>query len=284
MSPEERQLLTGLFDRIKTVANNPRDREAETLIAEAVKVQPYAPYLMAQTVLVQEQALSAANERLQQLEAEVQALKQQVEQQPAQSGGFLSGLGSLFGGGVPPRPSNPPPPYPGAPNNNPGPNNPSPWGRPPQAQAPQPSQAGWSQQPGYAQPPQAGPWGAAPPPNLGPGQGGGFLKGALGAAAGVAGGVLLADSIKGLFGGHNSNLGIGSGLGNLGTGGLGSSAGLGENQGGGETIINNYYGSDAPYQQADSWQDGDHYPEDTQNASDYGGDYDNSGDDDSYDV
>ena len=44
---------------------------------------------------------------------------------------------------------------------------------------------------------------------------GGFLRGALGAAAGVAGGMLLANSIRGLFDhGNNRNdqLGIGGGL------------------------------------------------------------------------
>ncbi len=53
MSPEERQLLIGLFDRVRGAAANPRDREAEALIDDAVRAQPYAPYLLAQTVLVQ---------------------------------------------------------------------------------------------------------------------------------------------------------------------------------------------------------------------------------------
>jgi hypothetical protein len=45
--------------------------------------------------------------------------------------------------------------------------------------------------------------------------GGGFLQGALGAAAGVAGGMLLANSISSLFSHHgNNSLGIGSGFGN----------------------------------------------------------------------
>ena len=112
MSPEERQLLTGLFDRIRGAANAPRDQEAEALIQDATRAQPYAPYLLAQTVLVQDQALRAANDRLQDLEGKVKDLESQAASAP-RSGGFLGGLGSLFGGGAPPpRPSAPPPPPP----------------------------------------------------------------------------------------------------------------------------------------------------------------------------
>jgi uncharacterized protein len=49
---------------------------------------------MAQTIVVQEQALSAAHGRIQQLE-------QELASRPAGGGGFLSGL---FGGGQQPRP------------------------------------------------------------------------------------------------------------------------------------------------------------------------------------
>jgi len=203
MSPEERQLLTGLFDRTRSAAGAPRDSEAETLIADQVRSQPYIPYLLAQAVIVQEQALKAANDKLQELQAKVQELEQhQPGRPPAPAGsGFLSGLGSLFGASSDPQ-------------RGPAPGAPGPWGQPAQGYG----------QPNYAQPPQSqSPWGPAAP------QAGGFLKGALGAAAGVAGGVLLADSIRGLFGGHNNGLGIGSGFG----GGFG--------QPGGETVVNNYY-------------------------------------------
>lgn len=202
MSPEERQLLAGLFERTRSASSGQRDQEAETFINEQLKSQPAAPYLLAQTVLVQDQALQAANQRLQELESRVHEL----ESRPQQSGGFLGGL---FGGAgrqaPPPRPASPPPGYgqPAYPPQQQG----GPWGAGPAGGA------------GYAQP------GYAPPPQQ---QSGGFLKGALGAAAGVAGGVLLADSIRGLFhgGGAGNQLGIGSGL----------------EHGGGGTVINNYYG------------------------------------------
>jgi uncharacterized protein len=274
MSPEERQLLTGLFDRIRGAANTPRDQEAEALIQDATKAQPYAPYFLAQTVLVQDQALRAANDRLQELEGKVKDLEGQAASGP-RPGGFLSGLGSLFGGSGPSSTPRAPAPPPG--------------GR-------------WSQSPpqsAWQHPPQGYP-GAAPGPWGGQGgsPGGGFLTGALGTAAGVAGGVLLADSIRGLFAGHNNPLGIGSGFGGMGPG-------LG-----GETVINNYYDSggqslsqqdaaqdaqqdaadDAQqYAQQDAQQDADQDQDDIQDASDYGsddfgsGDF-GSGDDGSYDV
>ena len=223
MSPEERQLLQGLFDRMRPNASNFRDREAEQLIADSVRQQPYAPYLLAQTVIVQDQALQAANDRLQQLEHHVQELEQR--QQPQGGGGFLS---SIFGGGSQ-QPLTP-------------------------SRAPMWNQGGAApnyQQQGYAPPPppqQGGPWGGQPQQ----GGGGGFLHGALGTAAGVAGGVLAADAIGSLFrSGHaGGGLGIASGVPGFGGGS------------GNETVVNNYYGDNDPAQansaanaQQDSSQD-----------------------------
>ena len=138
MSPEERQLLTGLFDRIRASANTPRDPEAEALIANAVKAQPYAPYFLAQAVIVQNQALEAANQKLNELQAQLES--QQPQQGQPAGGGFLSSLGSIFGGGpsAPPEPPRPQQPLPGGP-----------WGQSPQAQAPR----SYPPQPSY--PPQA---------------------------------------------------------------------------------------------------------------------------------
>jgi hypothetical protein len=273
MSPEERQLLTGLFDRIRGASTTPRDQEAEGLIQDATKAQPYAPYFLAQTVLVQDQALRAANDRLQELEDKVKEFESRAASGP-RPGGFLSGLGTLFGASGPSSVPRAAPPPSGR------------WG-----QSPPPSpQGGWQQPPpGYAPP------GAAPGPWSGQGgnQGSGFLTGALGTAAGVAGGVLLADSIRGLFAGHNNSLGIGSGFGGMSPGGFG-----------GETIVNNYYGSDGQslsqqdaaqdaqqdaaddaqqYAKQDAQQDADQDQDDIQDASDYGSDDFGSGDDDGSD-
>lgn len=245
MSPEERQLLAGLFERTRSAAGAQRDQEAENFITEQVKSQPAAPYLLAQTVLVQDQALQAANQRLQELENRVHEL----ESRPQQSGGFLGGL---FGGGArqapPQRPSTPPPGY-GQPAYPPQQQQGGPWGAGPAGGAPPYAQPGYAPQ----QPQQP--------------QGGGFLKGALGTAAGVAGGVLLADSIRGLFhggGGAGNQLGIGSGFEHAG--------------GGGETVINNYYGDQGGAYPDAGYDDPGQGGPDIQNA-DYTDDSGFSGDD-----
>jgi hypothetical protein len=69
MQAEERDLITGLFDRLRPFDSQPRDPEAERLIANLVSGQPSTAYLLTQTVLVQEQALKAAQERIAELEA-----------------------------------------------------------------------------------------------------------------------------------------------------------------------------------------------------------------------
>lgn len=82
MQSEERELITGLFGRLQPFESQPRDGEAEALIKDLAARQPAAPYLLVQTVLVQEQALKAAQERIAELEAKGGAA-------PAASSGFL---------------------------------------------------------------------------------------------------------------------------------------------------------------------------------------------------
>jgi hypothetical protein len=73
MQPEERDLIVGLFGRLKSFESQPRDPEADRLIAQSIESQPGAPYLLVQTVLVQEQALKGAQARIAELEAKVTA-------------------------------------------------------------------------------------------------------------------------------------------------------------------------------------------------------------------
>jgi len=73
MQAQERELITGLFGRLQPFEAQPRDGEAEALIRDLVARQPSAPYLLVQTVLVQEQALKAAQERIAELEAKAGA-------------------------------------------------------------------------------------------------------------------------------------------------------------------------------------------------------------------
>lgn len=89
MDDNERQVIDDLFEKIRAVEDRSggRDREAEARIREHLAGQPAAPYYMAQTILVQQQALAAA-------EARIDDLERQVNERASSS--FLTGL---FGGG-----------------------------------------------------------------------------------------------------------------------------------------------------------------------------------------
>jgi uncharacterized protein len=188
MTPQERQLIDDLFDRLAKLENAPRDPEALAAISEGLRKAPNAVYALVQTALVQDEALKRANDHIQQLEAELGGGQQQ-----AQSGGFLDSMrDAVFGqnqnqsrGSVPPVR---PPEGGSRPAWNTGQalqqaQGPGPYGQPPYGQQPQPYGA-----------PQAGPFG-------GGGGGGSFLGTAAAAAAGVVGGSLLMNSIRGLMGG-----------------------------------------------------------------------------------
>jgi hypothetical protein len=68
MTPTERDLLDRLFDRIDAASSGPRDADAEALIGRRVAANPTAPYRMAQTIAVQDEALKRAEERIRTLE------------------------------------------------------------------------------------------------------------------------------------------------------------------------------------------------------------------------
>lgn len=68
MQAQERELITGLFDRLRPFESQARDAEAERLIADLVSRQPASSYLLTQAVLVQEEALKAAQARIAELE------------------------------------------------------------------------------------------------------------------------------------------------------------------------------------------------------------------------
>src|SRR3989440_12155407 len=68
MTPQERQLMAQLFDRLATLENAPRDPDAEAMIREGFRRAPNAAYALVQTVLLQDEALKAANSHLEDLE------------------------------------------------------------------------------------------------------------------------------------------------------------------------------------------------------------------------
>ena len=151
MDQNDRAAIEGLFDKLAGVeARGPaRDPEAEAFIGERVARQPGAPYHMAQTIVVQEQALEAAQARMEALEEALEA-----QARPSGGGGLFGGL---FGGGAPAQPTRRASPVPRT--------------RPPAGAV-----------------------------ALGHRPGGGFLAGAAQTAMGVAGGVLLANTVSGMVG------------------------------------------------------------------------------------
>src|SRR6266496_1754527 len=73
MTPEERNLVIELFDRLATLEDAQRDPEAERLIRDGLRQAPNAPYALVQTVLVQDEAIKRANARIQELEGSAAA-------------------------------------------------------------------------------------------------------------------------------------------------------------------------------------------------------------------
>lgn len=92
MNRNDQQAIEQLFQKLATVEQQlpQRDREAETLIQNQMAQLPSAPYYMAQTIVMQDQALQAAQARIEELEAQAAAARP--------SGGLF---GSLFGGSAP---------------------------------------------------------------------------------------------------------------------------------------------------------------------------------------
>ncbi|AQS86857.1 hypothetical protein AA101099_0706 [Neoasaia chiangmaiensis NBRC 101099] len=206
MNNEERDLISRFVARVggapsggafgsasQAPANLPPiDPEADRFIAENFQKYPEARYRVTQMAVVQEAALAEAQNRIRQLQFQLQQAQSQLAQTQQRPGGGGGLFGGLFGGGARQQQQAAPPPG---------------WGQP---------------QGGYAAPPQPN-----YPPGYNPGmfqrQGSGFLGSALTTATGVAGGMLAANALEGLFSGHHD-------------GGMGGAGDFG----GGETVINNY--------------------------------------------
>lgn len=169
MTPQERQLVAELFERLATLEQEPRDPEAERLIREGLQRAPNAIYALVQTVLLQDEALKVANTHIQELEG----TQPQQEQR-----GFLDSMrDSLFGREEPrgsvPRVS------PGAQQN--------PWSNAPMGAPP-------GYRTGYDHP--------GAPMQQEPSRGGSFLGTAAAVAAGAIGGSLLMGGLRNILGGQ----------------------------------------------------------------------------------
>lgn len=177
MNQNEQSLIQNLFGKLADAERSapPRDEGADSFIKDSVSRQPGAPYYMAQTIIMQEQALEAA-------QARIQALESQANSRPQSSGGGF--FGSLFGGGS-------------------------------QGSRQAPQQPAYGQQGGYGAPAgaqQGGPWNGGQQNAYGQqqpggafgnraGGGGGFMAGAAQTAMGVAGGMMLGSMLSNAFGG-----------------------------------------------------------------------------------
>jgi hypothetical protein len=195
MTPQERQLVDDLFDRLSKLETAPRDPDAVAAISQGLRRAPNAVYALVQTTLLQDEALKRAHARIQELEG--------GEPEQNQSGGFLDSMRDAIFGPSQPRGSVPnvrPPEVGSRPAWNTG-------------QVMQQAQGPGPYNPGQYNPGQYGqPYGAPQAP-LG-GGGGSFLGTAAAAAAGVVGGGLLMSSIRSMMGGgHQSGFGGSAGLG-----------------------------------------------------------------------
>jgi uncharacterized protein len=236
MTPEERQMVRDLFDRLAQLEREPRDADAERAIREGLARAPNAVYALVQTVLLQDEGLRAADARIAELE---DALAR--AEPPQSSGSFLGdrragggskwNTGTVLGGGaavpagsVPSvggrgEPMGVPPGYGGERGD--------PYAEPPGGGRGGPWQGG-----GPGGPYQGSPGGGMP----GGGGGGGFLGTAAAIAAGAIGGGLLMGGIRSALGGHGDSkgpmqgaldqLGGRSGAGSAAGGNLSSEAGL----------------------------------------------------------
>ena len=166
MTPQERQLVNELFDRLARQETVPRDADAERAIAEGLARAPHAIYPLVQTVLVQDEALKRADARIRELSG---------EDAGTTGGGFLDSMRNALTG----RPGH------GS----------VPSVRPVSANEPDPR---WNSGGASAA---AAPPAAAPPPS----QGGSFLGTAAASAAGMIGGALLLNSISSMFGHHGGS-------------------------------------------------------------------------------
>ena len=206
MTPQERQLIDDLFDRLAKLETAPRDPEAMSAIMQGLRAAPNAVYALVQTTLVQDEALKRAHDRIQELEATQTG-------QPNPSGGFLDSMrDAIFGQGQQQGPGSVP--HVRAPDIG--------GGRPvwnsgqvvQQSQAPGQQYGQQYGQPAYGQPQGYGQPNGGQQPAFG-GGGGSFLGTAAAAAAGMVGGSLLLGSFRSMMGGggHQQSFADSSGLG-----------------------------------------------------------------------
>ncbi|MDO9706907.1 DUF2076 domain-containing protein [Paracraurococcus lichenis] len=143
MNDEERRIITQYVERVAGAAPAPApsspspwggsvpstqarpnlppvDREADALIADLFARYPEARYRITQTAFVQEAALVEAQNRIRQLEWEVENARRQAQSSQQSRGGLFGGMFGGGGGRPAPQPMSPPPQPVYPPGYNPG--------------------------------------------------------------------------------------------------------------------------------------------------------------------
>jgi uncharacterized protein len=257
MTDQERQMIDAVAKRIQDAPAPQIDRDADDLIRRTIGARTDALYILTQTVLLQEMALTQAK-------AQIDELKQRVASAGDSSSSFLGSSPAERG------------PQAGG------------WAQESKVQQSGGYRGSSYQESGYQQPPIPPPQYAPPSPQpSGGGAFSGFLRNAATTAAGVVAGELAFSSLASILGHHPGGF-FGGGGGFFGGGSPASPVS--------ETIINNYYEDDRERgalddRPEDAGRDEDRYASgsdsDLQDVSDDGSDDDSddysSSDDTGYD-
>lgn len=104
LTREDRNAIDGLFDRLREAEHRggPRDAEAEAYIQHKMAAQRGAAYYLAQTVVVQQEALKEAERRIDELERNGRQVAQRRgpwDRDPVQDDRRQYGGGAFGGGG-----------------------------------------------------------------------------------------------------------------------------------------------------------------------------------------
>lgn len=181
MTDQERQMIETLAKRIQDAPAPQIDRDADDLIRRTIGVRADALYILTQTVLIQEMALTQAK-------AQIDELKQRVPSTGDSSASFLGSRASEHA------------PQAGS-------------GQESRVQQPGGYRGSSYQESGYRQPPAPPPQYAAPSPEpSGGGAFSGFLRNAATTAAGVVAGELAFSTLASIFGGRSGGFGGGGGF------------------------------------------------------------------------
>lgn len=185
MTPEEAGIIRDIFDRIRHMGPAPRDPEARAAVEHELRANPDALIGLVRAIVALDRERAALIEENEAMRAALEG-----HGQPSSGGGLFGdapGYGPA-GYGQPGSAAG----HPGGWSPGPAPQQREPWGSAPWGRS-RPAPEPMPPAPGPG-----GPWGGGP-------QGGGVMRTALGAAAGLAGGMFAYDAVKGMLGGSNQD-------------------------------------------------------------------------------